>query len=231
MKTIDAFAFRDFDEKKILQRPYFKKIRDEYKIGNETDAEIISALSLADDDSLSTLERKHKTADKIFSRLLEFVNFISRHSQKLQEYYKRIHKKYTGDNSNVGVVGSFQKAVNHELNKELLQKKITREQSLVLTYSLHALIALDDLANCIRDSWYSLEQKLQETYRENFGERLRQARIKAKLTRKQVSYRINISPNGYGQYESGRREPSLTSLIRLARTLDVSLDELIGVTP
>ena len=40
---------------------------------------------------------------------------------------------------------------------------------------------------------------------------------------------INISQNGFGLYETGKRDISTTALIRLSRKLKVSSDWLIGL--
>ena len=63
-----------------------------------------------------------------------------------------------------------------------------------------------------------------------FAERLKAAREKAGLTRKELGDAINISPAGYAYYERGQRDPSLKSLVALANTLGVSLDWLCGRT-
>ncbi len=63
----------------------------------------------------------------------------------------------------------------------------------------------------------------------DFAERLKQARLKANLSRKELGDTINLSPNGYGQYESARREPSLLTLKKIAIALNCSVDWLLGL--
>lgn len=57
---------------------------------------------------------------------------------------------------------------------------------------------------------------------------LREKRIKSKLTQKQVADVLNITQRAYAHYETGDREPSIQTLIRLADYYDTSLDTLTG---
>ena len=215
MKTKNAFAFRDFDAKRILQRPFFKAFNFD---DTKTDAEILQSLSLSDDDSLPTIESKHETLNAIFDSLSRLRVLIGNvHCKRLSCYRRKLTKKVN--------------SVEDGALKKLLEERHQREQSFAFTYLLEINDDIAELMKTVENQWRALETKLQEVYRENFAERLKQARIKANLSRKQLGDTINISPNGYGQYESARREPSLTSLIRIARTLNVSTDWLVGVAP
>ena len=51
---------------------------------------------------------------------------------------------------------------------------------------------------------------------ENFGKKLKSARINCGLSRKQVADLIGISSTIIGHYETGERMPSLTILVKLA---------------
>ena len=214
MKTKDAFAFRDFDATRILQRPFFKKFREDYPVFKGlSDDEILQDLSLSDNDSLATLERKHKVLNDIFNRLSQLRILVTNHANKrLEKYRKAIQKKIAADPVS-----------------ESLQRKLRREQDLVLSYILHIPIDVADSTEKVEKDWRELENKLQEIYRKNFAERLKQARLKANLSRKELGDAINVSPNGYGLYETGKRDVSTTALIRIARLLNVSADWLIGL--
>ena len=60
------------------------------------------------------------------------------------------------------------------------------------------------------------------------SERLRQRRKDAGLTQAQVAIYADITEKAYQNYEALRREPKLEILVRIADTLDVSLDYLVG---
>lgn len=228
-KTKNAFAFRNFDKKKILQRPYFK---DFHFDADKSDEEILKPLSLSGDDSLPTIEEKHKILNEIYSLLSQLRVLVSNHSKKrLEKYRKLIQRQIDAVQASETNFKSMKQAVNREMELESLQEKYKREQELAFDYILCIPDYITDLMIDINKKWQKLETRLQEMYREKFAERLRQARIKANLSRKNLGDAINISPNGFGLYETGKREPTLTSLIRLARTLNVTTDWLIGVTP
>jgi transcriptional regulator with XRE-family HTH domain len=60
------------------------------------------------------------------------------------------------------------------------------------------------------------------------SERLRQCRRDAGLTQAQLAIYADITEKAYQNYEALRREPKLEILVRIADTLDVSLDYLVG---
>lgn len=65
---------------------------------------------------------------------------------------------------------------------------------------------------------------------ENFGKKLKSARINCGLSRKQVAELIGISSAIIGHYETGERMPSLTILVKLAAQYNVSIDYLLDNT-
>ena len=50
------------------------------------------------------------------------------------------------------------------------------------------------------------------------------------MTQVELSRRLNIGQNTYSQYETGKREVPLETLILLAEIYDTSLDYLVGLT-
>lgn len=48
------------------------------------------------------------------------------------------------------------------------------------------------------------------------------------FSRKELADSIGISVSALGQYEQGRREPDLQKLVTIAKTLHVSVDDLLG---
>lgn len=96
MKKQNAFALRDFDATRILQRPYFKKFREEYHIADTTDDEILESLNAADDDSVDDMERKLKTLKAAHTLLFEFRNLINHHETRLNKYNKQAAENQRG---------------------------------------------------------------------------------------------------------------------------------------
>ena len=212
-KTLNAFAFRDFDGKRILQRPYFRQ----FGFSDASDAEILTALTATDSDELAELEEKNQRLNDVF-RLLDKLRIKSiNHSNKRLETYRRALAEK---------IAAAQMAGAETLS---LQNRYNREQGLALEYVLSVPQTIADLMIAVEKIWQDSEQRLQAAYRRRFGERLRQARERAGLSRKELGDAINISPAGYAYYERGQRDVTPTSLIRIARLLKVSADWLIGL--
>lgn len=63
----------------------------------------------------------------------------------------------------------------------------------------------------------------------SFCENLKRCREQEGLTRKDIAEKIPMTANGYGLYETGRSEPSLEVLCKIARILRTSIDSLLGM--
>lgn len=211
MKTRDAFAFRDFDGKRILQRPYFRQ----FGFSDASDEEILATLKVTDEDELASLEEKNQRLNDIFYRLKNFHALIMRHNnERLTSYHRSLRKKLI--DADAADTLSF-------------QAKIGREQSLMTSYVLDFAMAVMDLMSTVQNLWQASEKALQAAYRRQIGERIKQAREQAGLSRRELGDAIHISPAGYAYYERGQRDVTTISLIRIARTLKVSSDWLIGL--
>lgn len=64
---------------------------------------------------------------------------------------------------------------------------------------------------------------------ENFNENLKEARIRSGLSQKEVSENIGVAKSTYSLYESGNREPNVNTIKKIADTLNVSADTLLGI--
>lgn len=64
--------------------------------------------------------------------------------------------------------------------------------------------------------------------RESLGKRLRELRVQAGLTQKEVAQKASISQGQYTYYESGKREPLASLMPVLAAAFDVSIEELFA---
>jgi transcriptional regulator with XRE-family HTH domain len=61
----------------------------------------------------------------------------------------------------------------------------------------------------------------------DIGDRLRAARRSHRLSLRELAKRLGVSPSLISQIETGRAQPSVSSLYAIAAELDVSLDELL----
>lgn len=60
-----------------------------------------------------------------------------------------------------------------------------------------------------------------------FYEKLRELRISSGFTQHAMAEQLKINDRSYQNYEYGKREPDIKTLILLASILNVSLDELL----
>jgi len=60
-----------------------------------------------------------------------------------------------------------------------------------------------------------------------FGRRLRELRVEHDLSQDDLAHNTDVHPTAIGRFERGAREPRLTTILRLARGLDVRPGELL----
>lgn len=64
----------------------------------------------------------------------------------------------------------------------------------------------------------------------NLGEKIKNLRLKKKLTLRELSEKVNLKANTLSQIENEKRKPSIESLNALADFFNVSVDYLLGRT-
>lgn len=64
----------------------------------------------------------------------------------------------------------------------------------------------------------------------NIGEKIKEARKKAKLSQRELGERLGVSQAMIGQYESGKRNPKIEQLQRLASALKCDISEFLSVS-
>ena len=64
---------------------------------------------------------------------------------------------------------------------------------------------------------------------DKFNENLKVARERKGLSQKDISESIGVAKSTYSLYESGNREPNVQTIKKIADTLNVSADELLGI--
>ena len=203
MKTKNAFAFRDFDSARILQRPFFK---DFYFASDKSDAEILESLNKATEDSADSWERRLYSIKAILERLAKFRHLIDRHNEnRLNKYNKK--------------------------KSESKGIKITELQrpAPVMEYFSASLSVLE-LMNKFEKLYHEIDKKLQAGYRKDFANRLKRIRKDLRLTQKQLGALIQVSPEVFSLYERGeRRDVPIHMMIRLSKVLNMSTDQLLGL--
>ena len=64
---------------------------------------------------------------------------------------------------------------------------------------------------------------------DKFNENLKTAREKKNMTQKEVADSIGVAKSTYSLYESGNRETNVQTIKKIADTLNVSADDLLGL--
>ena len=63
----------------------------------------------------------------------------------------------------------------------------------------------------------------------SLGQRIRYYRKKAGISQKDLAAAVGLSPNAISYYEKDKREPNILILMKIAKTLDVTGDALLGL--
>lgn len=66
-------------------------------------------------------------------------------------------------------------------------------------------------------------------YQNKFKDNLRELRIERKLGQVELAKAIGVSKGVISLWENGLREPTMCSLIALAKFFQISIDELVGI--
>ena len=64
---------------------------------------------------------------------------------------------------------------------------------------------------------------------EHFNGKSVEARLKSGLSQKDLSENIGVAKSTYSLYESGKREPNVDTIKKIASALNVSADMLLGL--
>ena len=203
MKTKNAFAFRDFDSSRILQRTFFKNFYFEL---NKSDDEILQSLNNKIDESVDSSEKKLYMIQEILEHLKAFRHLIDKHNEtRLNKYNKK-------------------KSESKGIPISELQRPAP-----VMEY-FNASLSVLELTKKFEKLYYYIEKKLQARYRTEFANRLKRIRKNIGLTQKQLGALIRVSPEVFSLYERGeRRDIPIHMIIRLAKALDMSSDQLLGL--
>jgi len=65
---------------------------------------------------------------------------------------------------------------------------------------------------------------------EIFAKRLVELQTESKIMKKDIASAVGISSKQYKRYEVGEQEPTLSTLVALAKFFNVSLDWLTGIS-
>lgn len=64
---------------------------------------------------------------------------------------------------------------------------------------------------------------------QNYGKRLKQARLKKGLTQVELAEMLNLSQTSYQRMETGVHDMKMSNIYNICKTLDISADWLLGL--
>lgn len=231
-KTKDAFALRDFDGTRILQRPFF---RDFHFDADKTDEEILSNTAAKLDDTLHSINQKISNLEKLQEQIGAYQKVLTRHVKRLEKYLHAIEQK--------GIVDTT-------ADLDALRKKYTKALTLLLTYSdsfwaenpnnykitvfhskaISVRKSLDDIYVGVAENLRELYRAERFYYRKVFAERLKTARKAAGLTQAKLGELTGVPRRNISDYEGTMPfEPNLSILVKFAQALNKPVGWFLGV--
>jgi len=72
------------------------------------------------------------------------------------------------------------------------------------------------------------KKKTTADYIDNIGEAIKKAREQKKMSQKELAAAIEVDPTQYNRIELGKSIPTLKTVAKLAKALDVTIDALIS---
>ena len=224
-KTKNAFAFRDFDAEKILQRKFFQTLN----LPKGMDEEILQKMGMADFDSFEETQAKLEAMEALLRRTAEYQKHVVRHGDRLTRYARAVeHTITTDEKADIAAL-----KLRYSRAGKLSVKYSGSFTAYGLTSTFLGGIAVDDvggLCDKLAARYKELDEKIKAHYRNTFAARLKRVRKEMGLTQTGLATLLNISPRAVGSYENAEREPSIAMLAKISKTLNRSIDWLIGVT-
>ncbi|WP_395075874.1 helix-turn-helix domain-containing protein [Flavobacterium sp.] len=71
------------------------------------------------------------------------------------------------------------------------------------------------------------EKHSDSEYLISLGKKVKEIRLSKKISQTEIAYRCGFDKSNYNTIESGKRNPTITSLLKIAKALDVKVVELL----
>ena len=108
------------------------------------------------------------------------------------------------------------------------QKKLISIAESLNDYSEYASKAAE-IVNIFTNAIEENAQAIDNLRKIKVGEKFKAARLKNKLTQEKVGKAVGVSKMRVSDYEAGKTEPPIKTLLKLAKLLNISLDELYEI--
>ncbi len=75
---------------------------------------------------------------------------------------------------------------------------------------------------------YEENEHSEKEYLITLGKRIKKLRLEKKISQTEIAYRCGFDKSNYNTIESGKRNPTILSLLKIAKALEVSLADLFS---
>lgn len=217
-KTKDAFAFRDFNVDKILQRKFFSD-----KFDFEKDFEV--SADSTNKDFLAAFKSAGQNAERRRIKLKELAVFSAVNFGVIKLYEMRLSRHMIRIAKILDALAY--KIANSDEQSENWRRQYRRAKDLDKKY-FEIDFAVSRFRIAAAETYEKFNIVVKRAYRKKFSERLKWLRRSCNFTQTQLAAELDITVGAYQFYEKGKSEPSLITLIRLCNALKVSPDNLLG---
>lgn len=209
-KTKDAFALRDFDSERILERKFFlKRLGFAFDDTDSATLDIYYNVAGVSHNGAKAMEQKLSELRKVTFAVSIYKERLDRHLIKLGGYVSRYAVDFTKSNDDVS------------------KKNYARADKLAEEYTKCRTVIEQLLAKC-KEMVTTGEKDIQQQYRIEFATSLKSLRQKKKMSQRELAGRLGIAVPTLSQYENCTIEPTMKNLIRLANALNCTTDKLLG---
>lgn len=237
-KTIDAFAFRDFDDHRVISRNFFENWREEFHFADSaTDAEILSELRPREADNSEALNVKLETLDALLIQMKKYLEHLDRHAERLKRYAAAVAAKIaTNEADDVGELRARYKRVLALLQRypHGVRTELTDGDNFIQIRRVDGVsenMSIDNLYREVQSAARAVEDEIKRRIRATFADRLKAARKGEGLTQTQLAALLRVSRRVVAGYEGAHAEPSMTTLVRCSQNLSKPVDWLLGLNP
>lgn len=163
------------------------------------------------------------------SRIVDFLEFVSiEELQKEFEFFNKLADDFEKKSK------LLKKEIENDFDKTKIQGDVLREQkrdeliddaNKIIDRQIQALKVAVIFGTAIKEK----ERRDEQNRREIVGTKIRMIREMKGLSQADVARMIGTTPSLIANYESGRREPTIKNLIKLATVLNISSDWLLDI--
>lgn len=227
-KTKNAFAFRDFDATRILQRPFFKSLN---LPNNKPD---VYYLQTDDNLDLPAIQAMADRNDQILARLDGYIAHINSHGARIGRFMRLLEQQsLSNDKADLASMRQqYERAIDLLIHYTGRFNQISWSADEPITIFVSKTTPMVDHIKDIRGGLFEATKTLwireRNYYRYKFAERLIQARRELGLSQTALGKKIGVPQPRVSDYEKMLYEPNLTVLIKLADVLHKPVDWLLG---